>query len=235
MLPWKRRAPVGDPVSLERHSVAAQQELITDPDEKARREVANGFRQLAVATDTIREHVQDPERPFRLAPRHILKLNQVALDGIHSMAGTYRNGPVTIGGSRHQPPESFPVPEEVAALCDYVAVHWEDREALHLAAYTMWKLNWIHPFADGNGRTARSVSYIVLSIRMDGLLPGSPTIPDQIASDKAPYYEALEAADAAWLEREEVDVSALETMLARMLAKQLLSAFPEGALEAPGS
>jgi hypothetical protein len=35
-----------------------------------------------------------------------------------------------------------------------------DATAIHLAAYLMWRLNWIHPFADGNGRTARMTSYV---------------------------------------------------------------------------
>lgn len=214
-------------MSADRHSIAQEQELISDPDAKARREVENGFRQLSAAIDIIREHVQDSERSFRLAPRHLLQLNSLALEGIHAMAGTFRNGHVKISGSRHAPPDAFMVPEEVAGLCDYVNSNWESKDALHLCAYTLWRLNWIHPFADGNGRTARATSYVVLCIRLDGLLPGSPTIPDQIASDKSPYYRALEAADAAWLEQRTVDVSDMEKMLQGMLAKQLLSVFPE--------
>lgn len=210
----------------DRHSIAEQQELIADPDERARREVENGFRQLALAVGIIRDHVQDAERPFKLAPRHILQLNHAALEGIHAMAGTYRNSPVTISGSKHQPPEAFMIPEEVAEFCDYVTENWDRQDGLHLSAYTLWKLNWIHPFADGNGRTARAVSYVVLCIKLDGLLPGSPTVPDQIAGDKTPYYKALEAADTAWLEKKIVNVSELEAMLNAMLAKQLLSVFP---------
>jgi Fic family protein len=215
-------------VTADRHSIAEQPELITDADEGARREVENGFRQLSLATGIIREHVQDPERPFRLAPRHLLQLNHAALDGIHPFAGTYRNGPVRIGGSKHEPPGAFMVPEEVAGLCDYLASNWDIHEALHLCAYTLWRINWIHPFADGNGRTARAAAYVVLSSRLNSLLPGSPTIPDQIANDKRPYYTALEAADSAWQEEGRIDLSAMEEMLTGMLAIQLLSVFPGG-------
>lgn len=214
-------------MSADRHSITQQQELITDPDEKARREVENGFRQLAAATEIIRSHVKDDERPFHLAPRHLLQLNHIALDGIHAFAGTFRNGPVEIQGSSHQPVEAFMVPEEVAALCDYVNTNWSTHDALHLCAYVLWRLNWIHPFADGNGRTARAASYVVLCIHLDGLLPGLPTIPDQIANDKTPYYDALETADACWNENKSVDVSAMQTMLENMLAKQLRSVFPD--------
>jgi len=38
---------------------------------------------------------------------------------------------------------------------------------------------------------ARAVSYLVMSIKLDSLLPGTPTIPEQIANDKGPYYDPL--------------------------------------------
>jgi hypothetical protein len=79
-----------------------------------------------------------------------------------------------------------------------------------------------------DGRTARTISYVVLCTRLDGLLPGAPTIPDQIADDKPPYYAALEAADEAWAKSGTVDVSAMESLLRGMLAKQLVSVFPGG-------
>jgi Fic family protein len=129
---------------------------------------------------------------------------------------------VKIYGSLHQPPEPAFVADEVQDLCGYVNENWS-KSAVHLAAYVLWKMNWIHPFADGNGRTARAVSYMVLSIKLDSLLPGTPTIPEQIAANKDPYYKALEEADKAWVGNK-IDVSALETLLGDMLAKQLLNA-----------
>jgi Fic family protein len=81
----------------------------------------------------------------------------------------------------------------VEDLCDYVNGQWTTRTALHLAAYVMWRLNWIHPFTDGNGRTSRAASYLVLCLRLGYLLPGRRTIPDQIAEDRTRYYKALEA------------------------------------------
>jgi Fic family protein len=95
-------------------------------------------------------------------------------------------------------------------------------------------MNWIHPFADGNGRTARAISYVVLSVKLDSLLPGTPTIPEQIASNKDPYYRALEEADRAWAQNK-IDVSALESLLGDMLAQQLLNAAKEASGEDLGS
>ena len=99
-----------------------------------------------------------------------------------SYAGNYRPGGGHVEGSEHEPVGAHLVPELVEDMCDYVNHHWEDSTPIHLAAYVMWRLNWIlHPFADGNGRTSRIVSYVVLSIRAGSILPGTPTIPDQIA------------------------------------------------------
>ena len=215
-------------MSGDRHSHAEDAFLLTDQDEIARREAENGLRQFALALEMIRNHVKDRERPFKLRAGYIIQLHKLALEGIHRLAGTYRNTPVTIGGSRHQPPDSAFVADEVQDLCSYINDNWESKTAAHLAAYVLWKMNWIHPFADGNGRTARAISYVVLSIKLDSLLPGTPTIPDQIAADKSPYYKALELADDAWASGR-VDVSILDELLVEMLAKQLLDATKEAA------
>jgi hypothetical protein len=61
-------------------------------------------------------------------------------------------------------------------------------------------------------------------------LPGTPTIPDQIATNKAPYFTALEAADQEWT-KEKVDVSKLEDVIEGMLAQQLLNAAKEASGE----
>ncbi len=217
----------------ERHSEAEDAPLISDPELVARKEAENGLHQFALALDIIRSFVKEPEKPFKLRAGPILQLHQAALEGLHRLAGTFRNTAVKIYGSLHQPPEAAFVADEVQSLCEYMNDNW-NKSAVHLAAYVLWKMNWIHPFADGNGRTARAVSYVVLSIKLDSLLPGTPTIPEQIAGNKTPYYEALESADKAWT-AQNVDVSALETLIGDMLALQLLNAAREADGTAPKS
>jgi Fic family protein len=214
----------------DRHSVAETAPLLDDPKEIARREAENGILQFDLALDIIRSFIKEPERPFRLRSSMILNLHRVALAGLHALAGTWRNTPVKIHGSVHQPPEAPFVSEEIEHRCDYVNDNWSSSNAVHLAAYVLWKLNWIHPFADGNGRTARAVAYVVLSVKLDSLLPGAPTIPEQIAGNKQPYYDALEAADKQ-LVAGKIDVSELEKMLAGMISTQLLSAAKEASGE----
>lgn len=214
----------------DRHSIAETPLLLSDPTEIALREAENGIRQFDLALEIIRTFVKNPDRKFRLRSSTILQLHQAALEGLHPLAGTWRNTPVKIGKSTHKPPEAAFVSEEAEHLCDYVNDNWSSMTAVHLAAYVLWKLNWIHPFADGNGRTARAVAYVVMSIKLDSVLPGAPTIPEQIAGNKTPYYDALEAADKHLLDGK-VDVSDLEEMLNGMLSTQLLRAAKEAAGE----
>ncbi len=90
----------------------------------------------------------------------------------------------------------------------------------------MWRMNWIHAFTDGNGRTARAVSYLVLSARLKMKIPGDPTIPELITTNREPYYAALEAADAGLLDNT-ISLDVMEALLERLLAKQLLSVVTE--------
>ena len=84
----------------------------------------------------------------------------------------------------------------------------------------MWRLNWIHPFSDGNGRTSRMTSYLVMCVKLGLALPGQNTIPDQIVENRTPYFEALEDADNNSTDREFVVIK-MEELLERLLAVQL--------------
>jgi Fic family protein len=209
----------------ERHSQALDAELVADPDEKAKVEARNGVRQFDAVTELI-EHFSDPQRKFKLRPSQLLHLHRIALDGLSSYAGNWRPAGIEIKGSKHQPVGAHLVPEEVEHMCDYVNDTWEQSTPLHLAAYALWKLNWIHPFTDGNGRTARAFSYLLFCLRLGYRLPGKKTIPEQIARDKTPYYKALEAADQEWAKKK-LDLSVLEKLLADLLAQQLGSVHDE--------
>ena len=139
----------------ERHSQALEAELIRDPGLRAQQEAQNGLRHFQVVTE-MAEYFLDPERPFRLRPSHLQTLHRIALLGLSGYAGLWRPSGIEIRGSNHEPPEAFEVPEKIEDLCDYVNDKWHEESALHLASYVMWKLNWIHPFTDGNGRTSRA-------------------------------------------------------------------------------
>lgn len=63
---------------------------------------------------------------------------------------------------------------------------------------------------------------MILCIKLGYIMPGKRTIPDQIAENKTPYYQALEAADKAWANGK-IDLSALKQLLYSMLAQQLVA------------
>lgn len=197
----------------ERHSKADEPEIVVDPAERAKLEARNALEQFDAVINTVEQFTGPDHPPFRLRSSTILQLQRIALKGLSAYAGVFRPAGVDIGGSRHQPTAAHLVPIHVEEMCDYVTDNWAN-PPIHLMAYVLWRLNWIHPFTDGNGRTARAVAYLVLCIRLGYRLPGTKTIPELIAIDKDPYYTALEAADAG-------DLTVLEKLLAALLAKQL--------------
>ena len=150
----------------------------------------------------------------------ITGLQRIALQDISSFAGSFRPSSVTIEKSLHTPPAAHLVHALVEDLCDYVNDHW-DKKPLYLASYILWRLNWIHPFDDGNGRTSRMISYIVLLIRTGNNLAGWPTIPELITHHRTAYFKALDAADLALRETGDYDLSKMQALLTSLLAKQL--------------
>lgn len=205
-----------------RHSRALEPELITDPQLKAEAEARNGLRQYDYAVEAVMAGLE--RSPFRLRLSLVLSLQREALAGISAYAGNFRPGAVEIQNSRHEPAGAHLVPELVEEMCDYINARWETASAIHLASYAMWRLNWIHPFADGNGRTSRVLSFVVLSLKLGTILPGTPTFPELIVEHRSLYEEALDAADDAWKEQR-VDVSKMETLLESLLARQLAKVY----------
>lgn len=187
--------------------------------EIAAAEAANTVRQYDLMVKLAEEALADREN-FRFRISTINKLNRVAVEGMVPNPGAPRAADIEIIGSGHEPPGWRDVPELLEQLCEYVNDNWSAKTPLHLSAYVMWRINWIHPFADGNGRTSRAVSYFILCVALGYVLPGEVTIPEQIAASKIRYYKALEAADAS-VEKGNPDVSQMETLLHDYLEAQL--------------
>jgi Fic family protein len=81
-------------------------------------------------------------------------------------------------------------------------------------------MNWIHPFVEGNGRTARAACYYLICMKQHKLLPGRKIVPERIRENRRPYYDALEAADRAW-DDGKLDVSVMAKYLEELLKGQL--------------
>lgn len=162
---------------------------------------------------------QKSGKPFELTEQLILELNRIAVKGLRRDAGQYRVYDIGIDNSVHQPPSPDKVPELVAKLCHYVNER-QNGDPFHLAAYVMWGINWVHPFGDGNGRTARALSYLVLCIGLGFYLPGTNIIPAQIEQNRSDYYQCLDVADEQCM-KGILDVRQMELLLQQMLRRQL--------------
>lgn len=189
--------------------------------DRARHEVANGFRQFDELGEMIRVGLAGGR--FELRPWILMKLNKLSVEGLQDDAGRYRLSEIEITDSKLVPPSHEDVPRFVDELCDHVNANWS-RTAVHLASYVMWRLNWIHPFSDGNGRTSRAASYLVLCVRAGLELPGDKTIPQQIVENKEPYYKALEHADIKKTPEGDPDLGPMEHLLGTLLQLQIMNA-----------
>ena len=77
-------------------------------------------------------------------------------------AGAYRNSNVYIAGASHNPPDAMDVVEEMKRLIKWINREGVKLHAIELAALFHHKLVHIHPFFDGNGRTARLLMNVLL-------------------------------------------------------------------------
>jgi Fic family protein len=146
-------------------------------------------------------------------------LNYAAVANIAQLGGRYREEPIYVGD--HFPPHFKEVPNLMDRFFSVIHENWTVIEhPTMLAAYALWRLNWIHPFIEGNGRTARAACYYLLCMRQGKLLGGEKIVPERIREHRDPYYAALQAADRKWDEGH-FDVSELASYLEQLLIGQL--------------
>lgn len=160
-------------------------------------------------------------RPM-LSLEMIQALNYHGIACLHAYAGQIRPCPVYVGS--YEPPAQHRVPALLSILIEDVNRRWHEhvRDPIFLAAYTLWRLNWIHPFVNGNGRTARVIAYYIICISAGAWLPGTTLLPDLLRRDRAEYVLALRAADES-MKTGPIDLSQLHALLQRLMAEQLSS------------
>ncbi len=93
------------------------------------------------------------------------------------------------GNPDYIPPEYSDVPMLLDELIDYV--NTSDDHPLIKAAVVHYQLVTIHPFEDGNGRTARLLSGYILDINGFGF-NGIGSLEEYFAYDMNEYYESLQ-------------------------------------------
>lgn len=145
-------------------------------------------------------------------------LNHVAVANISQFGGRFRSEPIYVGD--HRPPHFRDVDDWMDRLVSTVQENWYVWTPTELAAYGLWRLNWIYPFVEGNGRTARAACYYLLCVRSGALLGGRKIVPERIRETRDGYEAALKAADGAW-DLGDLDFSDMEDYLASLLEAQL--------------
>ena len=124
-----------------------------------------------------------------ITPFHVRQIHKLVLTRIDDEeAGQYRNLPVRITGTVHQPPGSWEVPRLMDEWGDWLNGPALALHSIERAALAHYRLVAIHPFIDGNGRTARLVMNLLLM--REG---HPPTIIMRV--NRRQYYRVLAQAD----------------------------------------
>lgn len=147
----------------------------------------------------------------------IRALNHHAIACLHVHAGEYRPCEVEVGD--HQPPPHYLVPELMNEMINDLNRHWDSVPPIVLGGYALWRLNWIHPFINGNGRTARALCYYVFCLRAGGFPPGMRPLPVLIRENREDYLEALQEADRGQLDGDEGFLNPVISFLARIMSQ----------------
>lgn len=186
----------------EDQAVAAVEGRLEVPEsqEYLRQELENVIRALA----RIEQEVHRDGR-YEITPERLRDLNKQVLNGLavegHVVPGEMRTTGITVGAVYHGPPARDCEPL-IQTMCD-----WLDgpdfqrdgdraRDFVHAfvrAVIAHVYIAWIHPFGDGNGRTARLVEFGILTAA------GIPSVAAHLLSNhynatRSNYYRELDRA-----------------------------------------
>ena len=156
---------------------------------------------LTIGGKSVREHLEVTNHKAAIdfvygmlknktiSEKDVLEIHALILDRIDPFnAGFYRHERVMITGTDFSPPS----PEKIPALMSGFAASFakepkEPLAAIEFSAFVHFTLVDIHPFIDGNGRTARLLMNLFL------MRHGFPPAVIQ-KSDRPRYYSSLDAA-----------------------------------------
>lgn len=153
---------------------------------------------LSVGGKALREiyEVANHDRAFSYVKRAVAEgrlLDEEMLKDIHALlmenimvGGVYRNVEVRITGAGFRPPAPQEMFQQMRWFFADMPRQREKLNAIEWAAWTHAEFVRIHPFPDGNGRTARML--MNLQLLTEGFQPISIAKEERLA-----YYEALEA------------------------------------------
>ena len=142
----------------------------------------------------------------------------------HNKPSPYRDGQNVIkdsrtGGIVYMPPEAKDVPELLQALLSWLKESNEDVPCPLRAAIAHYQFATIHPYYDGNGRTARLLTTLILHSGGYGL-KGIYSLEEYYAKDLQGYYDAISVGPSHnyYMGRAEADIGGwLEYFISGMI------------------
>lgn len=140
-------------------------------------------RNMKAALDFLEELARDDRA---LSPRDARDVQAHVL-GDDPNAGKFRREEVVISGSPHIPPPAGAVDAQIREAFEWLASSGDCPPPLAAAVIHAWVAH-IHPFADGNGRTARALMNLIL------IRGGYPIVLIR-RKDRNRYYDALSSSD----------------------------------------
>lgn len=147
-------------------------------------EAKNHYEALEYLSDLVEKNKQHTISELLIRNLHQIIVQETDKD----WAGKYRNSNVVIGGTSHTPPDALDVPKEMKKLVYWLQKNINKLHPIELAAFAHHKLVYVHPFFDGNGRTARLFMNLIL------MQKGYPLV-IVLKNDRKRYYDALSQAD----------------------------------------
>jgi len=174
----------GNPLTLEQVRALEEGRELSAVDARPKREVLNYFAGLRYVEKHAGKKTIRHEDIFDL---HRLLAGQVMDQG---EAGRYRTIQVRVG--RHFPPAAADVSGLMFELLEWWNKRAEDLSPVLSSAVLHYQFEWIHPFADGNGRTGRALALWELYRRgFDSHHIFS--VDEYYWEDRPAYYRALDA------------------------------------------
>lgn len=154
-----------------------------EPANKSEHMVRNNYDALTY----VLEHLDDP-----ITDRVIIDIARIVTrNAAEEQVTGYRTGKVFVMSREeviYQPPEAKMVPEMMAALIDFI--HSSELHPVLKACIAHFYFVYVHPFGDGNGRTARALSYMMLQQSGYEFFRYF-SISSLVAKERGRYYKAI--------------------------------------------
>jgi Fic family protein len=119
----------------------------------------------------------------------VLHVHKLIMAGIVEDAGRYRSARLRIAGAGFMPPPSSEVKPRMIELLTWLKENPDEYTAMEIAAVFHHRFIQVHPFTEGNGRTARLLMNAIL------MKFGYPFIVIVSTHDRSKYLKTLMEAD----------------------------------------